>query len=68
MRTEEIKHGLDHFVSPRELAKSLNLSVERLGRIIRERKLRQPIEMFSSKSRFWYLSTALSIYRVIRNG
>ena len=68
MVTEGIEHALQHFVSPREMAKSLGLSVERLGRIIREKKLLKPIEIFGRNRRHWYVERAVEVYREIKNG
>ena len=66
MLTEGIEHELQHFVSPREMAKSLGLSVDRLSRIIRERKLLKPIELFGKFRRFWYIEKAVAVFRAIK--
>ena len=68
MLTEGIQHVREDFVNPREMAKSLGLTVERLGRIIRERKLLKPIELFGKFRRFWYVEKAVAVYRAIKNG
>jgi hypothetical protein len=68
MLTDGIEHELQHFVSTREMAKSLGLSVERLGRIIREKKLLKPIELFGRNRRHWYVERAIDVYRKIKNG
>ena len=68
MLTEGIEHELQHFVSPREMAKSLGLSIERLGRIIREKKLLKPIELFGKFRRFWYVEKAVAVFRAIKDG
>jgi len=67
MLTDGIEHELQHFVSPREMAKSLGLSVERLGRIIREKKLLKPIELFGKFRRFWYVERAVEVFDKIRS-
>jgi hypothetical protein len=66
MLTDGIEHELQHFVSPREMAKSLGLSVERLGRIIREKKLLKPIEIFGRNRRHWYVERAVEVFDKIR--
>lgn len=68
MLTEGIEHVREDFVNPREMAKSLGLTVERLGRIIRERKLPAPIAYFSKSRRVWYTKTAVAVYRAIKYG
>jgi hypothetical protein len=67
MLTDGIEHELQNFVSPREMAKSLGLSVERLGRIIREKKLLKPIELFGKFGRFWYVERAVEVFDKIRS-
>ena len=67
MLTDGIEHELQHFVSPREMAKSLGLSVERLGRIIREKKLLKPIEIFGRNRRHWYVERAVEVFDKIRS-
>lgn len=66
MLTEGIEHVREDFVNPREMAKSLGLTVERLGRIIRERKLPAPIGYFGKSRRVWYTKTAVAVFKAIK--
>ena len=68
MVTEGIEHALPHFVSPREMARALGITVDHLSSILRYKKLLKPIEMFSKKRRHWYVERAVEVYRKIKNG
>ena len=68
MLTEGIEHALQHFVSPREMAKSLGITVDHLSSILRYRKLLKPIEIFGRNRRHWYVERAVEVYREIKNG
>ena len=67
MLTKGIEHALQHFVSPREMAKSLGITVDRLSSILRYRKLLKPIEIFGRNRRHWYVERAVEVYREIKD-
>ena len=60
-----LKHAMTGFVSTREMAKSLNVSMERLWRLIKKHKLQKPIIMFSVDRRVWYLKYARKIFKFL---
>jgi hypothetical protein len=68
MLTEGIEHALQHFVSPREMAKSLGITVDRLSSILRYKKLLKPIEIFGRSRRHWYVDKAVAVFKAIKDG
>jgi hypothetical protein len=60
-----LQHAMTGFVSVREMAKCLGVSMERLWVLMKKHKLLKPIPMFSSKRRFWYVKHAHTIFQFL---
>jgi hypothetical protein len=60
-----LKHVMPNFVAVSEMAKCLNVSMERLWRLIKKHKLLKPIPMFGLTRRFWYAKHAHKIFEFL---
>ena len=60
-----LKHVMPNFVAVSDMAKCLNVSMERLWRLIKKHKLLKPIPMFGQDRRFWYAKHAHKIFEFL---
>jgi hypothetical protein len=60
-----LKHAMPNFVAVSEMAKCLNVSMERLWYLMKKHKLLKPIPMFGSIRRFWYAKHAHKIFEFL---